>query len=77
MRATFPRPDAVIYLETSGEVLHGRKGEATIEYLDREARMYLAQFTAVERFERVDASQPLEVVKREVSQIVADVVRRA
>lgn len=77
MRATFPRPDAVIYLETSGQVLHGRKGEATIEYLDREARMYLAQSSAVERFERVDASQPLDDVKREVTQIVADLVHRA
>jgi thymidylate kinase len=70
MRA-FPRPDAVLFLETPGHLLYARKGEATAEYLDREARMYLAQADAVDRFVRLDASQPLEDVKRQATEIVA------
>lgn len=69
----FPRPDAVLFLETSGEVLHARKGEANPDYLDRETRMYLAQAGAVDRFVRLDASQPLDEVKRQATEIVARV----
>jgi thymidylate kinase len=74
---SFPRPDAVLFLETPGHVLYARKGEATAEYLDREARMYLSQADAVDRFVRLDASQPLDDVKRQASEIVAQLDRAA
>ena len=71
MRSLFPRPDVVIFLDTPGDVLHARKGEASAEYLNSEARMYLAQAGAAGQFVRIDASLPLEEVKRQATEIVA------
>lgn len=72
MRSLYPRPDAVILLDASGEVLHSRKGEASPEYLDRETEMYLAQATHVRRFVRLDATRPLAEVVEEAKAIVAE-----
>lgn len=71
MRSFFPRPEVVLFLDTPGDVLHARKGEASAEYLNSEARMYLAQAGAVGRFVRLDASRPLEEVKRQATEVVA------
>jgi len=71
MRSLFPRPDVVLFLDTTGDVLYARKGEASAEYLNSEARMYLAQAGTVGRFVRIDASLPLEEVKRQATEIVA------
>ncbi len=70
MRSFFPRPDAVLFLDTPGVVLHARKGESSPEHLDAETRMYVAQAGAVDRFIRIDASQPLEDVTRQATEIV-------
>ena len=70
MRSFFPRPDAVLFLDTPGVVLHARKGESSPEHLDAEAQMYVAQAGAVDRFIRIDASQPLEDVTRQATEIV-------
>lgn len=75
MRSFFPRPDVVLFLDTPGAVLHARKGEASAAYLDSEARMYRAQAGAVARFERLDASQPLEDVKRQATEVIASLRR--
>ncbi|MFP3913600.1 MAG: hypothetical protein ACLFWM_01900 [Actinomycetota bacterium] len=72
MRGLFPRPDLVIFLDASGRVLHSRKGEASPDYLDREARMYAAQAGAVHRFERIDAGRPLDEVTEEAMHLIAE-----
>jgi thymidylate kinase len=75
MRRFYPRPDLVILLDASGEVLHERKGEASVDYLDRWSAIYAAQAAAVKEFVRIDAAQPLEDVTREVGDVVAAVRR--
>jgi thymidylate kinase len=70
MRSFFPRPDVVLFLDTPGAVLHARKGESSPDHLDAESRMYIAQAAAVERFIVIDASQPLEDVTRQATEIV-------
>ena len=62
----YPRPDLVIMLDAPAEVLHDRKGEGTIESLERMRRDYLALEGVVERFVRIDATQDQEAVTREV-----------
>ncbi len=72
MRTFYPRPDLVILLDASGEVLHGRKGEATPGYLDKERAMYLAQAAAAPAFVRLDATKPLDEVLRDAQAAVAE-----
>ena len=62
----YPRPDLVIMLDAPAEVLHDRKGEGTIESLERMRRDYLALEGVVEKFVRIDATQDQEAVTREV-----------
>lgn len=70
MASFYPKPDLVILLDASGDVLHSRKGEASPEYLDRETRRYLAQANGARRFVRLDARKPLTEVQDEVRSIV-------
>jgi thymidylate kinase len=76
LRTFYPRPDLVIFLETPGAVLYARKGEASAEYLDRQAQTYLAQAASVKRFVRLDASQPLDDVKRQAADAVSELMER-
>jgi thymidylate kinase len=62
----YPRPDMVIMLDAPAEILHSRKGEGTLESLERMRQDYLALEPVVERFVRVDATQDQETVTREV-----------
>ena len=76
LRTFYPRPDLVIFLETPGAVLYARKGEASADYLDRQAQTYLAQAASVKRFVRLDASQPLDDVKRQAADAVSELMER-
>lgn len=58
----YPRPDLTIYLDAPAEVLLARKGEGTLESLERRRSDYLAVGQLVPHFEVVDATRPLEVV---------------
>jgi thymidylate kinase len=62
----YPRPDLVILLDAPAEVLHRRKGEGTLESLERMRREYRALESVVERFLVVDATQDQETVTGEV-----------
>jgi thymidylate kinase len=62
----YPRPDLVIYLDAPSEVLFARKGEGTIEALERRRREYLEIQPHVHQFVIVDANRPLEQVTRDV-----------
>jgi thymidylate kinase len=58
----YPKPDLVIYLDAPGEVLLERKGEGTVELLDRRRADYLAVGELAAEFVVVDASRPIDDV---------------
>jgi thymidylate kinase len=64
----FPRPDLVIYLDAPAEVLFARKGEGTLEVLERRRQDYLMLRDVIEDFVVVDATQPQDRVVREVAE---------
>lgn len=66
----YPRPDLLITLDAPAEVLFARKGEGTIAMLESRRQEYLRLREAVPHFETVDASQPLEDVVDQVSEII-------
>jgi thymidylate kinase len=66
LRSVYPRPDLVILLDAPAQVLHDRKGEGTIESLERMRLEYLALEPVVDRFVRVDATQDQEAVTADV-----------
>jgi thymidylate kinase len=70
----YPRPDLVIFLDAPAEVLFARKGEGTLESLERRRQDYLSLAPLVRRFEVVDASQPLDAVTADVLRLVTEAV---
>jgi thymidylate kinase len=58
----YPRPDLVLYLDAPAAVLLARKGEGTLESLDRRRAEYLEAGALVPAFEILDATRPLEEV---------------
>jgi thymidylate kinase len=58
----YPRPGLVIFLDAPGEVLFARKGESTVEELERRRQAFLRQGKRLPNFVRVDATRPLEEV---------------
>lgn len=61
-----PAPELVLLLDAPGDVLHGRKGEKTVELLERQRRAYRALLTRLPRAAVVDAARPADEVRREV-----------
>ena len=68
----YPQPDLVIFLDAPAEVLYERKGEATLEYLEKRRRVILEQGKQVANFVWVDASQSFEQVLADVSQHIIE-----
>jgi thymidylate kinase len=66
----YPKPDLVIYLDAPAEVLHARKQEGTIEFLEERRQDYLSLADVFERFVVVDAVRPPEVVASEVVDLI-------
>lgn len=68
----FPQPDLVIFLDAPPEVLFARKGEGTLDYLQRKREACMIQGEKMDNFVKIDATQPLDTVLAEVSrEIVA------
>jgi thymidylate kinase len=67
----YPRPDLVIYLDAPAEILLERKGEGTLESLERRRREYLELGKILQQFAVVDASRPLDMVTRDVADVIA------
>jgi len=63
----YPRPNLVIYLDAPAGVLFARKGELTVEELERRRKAFIRQGNRLPNFIRVDATQPLEKVYAEVA----------
>ena len=67
----YPRPDLVIYLDAPAAVLLARKGEGTIESLERRRAEYLEAGALVPEFQVGDATRALEAVASDVAGRVA------
>jgi thymidylate kinase len=71
----YPRPDLVIYLDAPGAVLLARKGEGTVEALERRRDEYRAIAGHVDDFVEVDATQPVDAVTDRVAEIIVSRLR--
>jgi thymidylate kinase len=67
---TYPRPDLAIILEAPAEVLHHRKEEEDIDYLERRMKMTRKMGRTMPAVIVVDASRPLEEVLADVKQLI-------
>jgi thymidylate kinase len=70
LKHLYPRPDLVLVLDAPPETLLARKGEGSLELLERRRQEYLALQDEIEHFVTVDATQKLGKVTREVSEII-------
>lgn len=68
----YPTPDLVIYLEAPPEILFARKGEGTLEALERQRQNYQQLRGVVKHFAVVDASQTEHVVAGELTALIHD-----
>jgi thymidylate kinase len=66
LRRLYPKPDLVILLDAPAEVLHARKPEATVAWLERRRQQYLELAPVVPEFVVVDVDRPLEAALSEV-----------
>lgn len=66
----YPKPELLVYLDAPAEILHARKGEGTLELLERRRRDYLALRDVVDDFEAVDATQPEAEVAARVAGLI-------
>jgi len=70
----YPKPDLVVYLDAPAEVLLARKGEGSLDALERRRGEYRAIAAFVPRFVEVDATRPLDEV---VAAVAAHILRVA
>jgi thymidylate kinase len=70
LNRAYPKPDLVIYLDAPSEVLFARKGEGTIETLERRRQDYLDLRAHVKHFAVVDANRPADEVTRDVADTI-------
>ena len=68
----FPKPNLVIFLDALPEVLFARKGEGTLESLERRRQEYLQLKDMVKYSAIVDASQSEDEVTKQVSDLIID-----
>jgi hypothetical protein len=66
----YPRPSVTIYLDAPAELLFARKGEKTLEELERRRQAFLRLGQKVKNFFRIDATRPFDVVYADVSRVV-------
>jgi thymidylate kinase len=77
LRHLYPRPDLVIFLDAPGALLFARKGESTIEELERRRQGFLQIARRTSRLVTVDATQPLPVVYAEVAGHITQLCARS
>lgn len=66
----YPKPNLVVFLDAPAEVLFARKGEGTLQSLERRRRDYLSLAASTPHFVSVDASDPLDEVVRSVAAVI-------
>lgn len=72
----YPRPDLYVYLDAPAAVLFARKGEGTLEGLERRRREYLELRAVVPCFEVVDATLAPEAALARVVDVVTGFARQ-
>lgn len=72
MSRLIPRPDLIILLDASPEVLYARKQEATFADVSRQREAYLNVVEGLPNGHVVDSSKPLDEVISETEQIILD-----
>jgi thymidylate kinase len=77
LRRVYPKPDLVLYLDAPPEVLFARKGERTLDWLERRKGDYLEFAGIVDEFVTVDADRPLESVLDDAAAAIIDFLRAA
>ena len=70
LRHAYPRPDLVVYLDAPGDVLLARKGEGSVEALERRRDEYRAIAAEVSAFVEIDATAPIDVVTSRVADAI-------
>jgi thymidylate kinase len=70
LRHLYPAPHLVIFLDAPGTLLFARKGELSIDELERRRQGFLALGKRIPGFVRVDATQPLPDVYAEITRHV-------
>ena len=68
----YPKPDLVVLLDAPAAVLFERKGEGTLELLERRRREYLDLGDELDHFAIVDAGRPADEVARRFTDILED-----
>ncbi len=68
----YPRPQLLVFLDAPAELLHARKGEGTLEVLERRRQEYLQLRDVVADFARVDATRPEAEVAAEIAQLICE-----
>lgn len=66
LSSVYPKPDLVIYLDAPPEMLFARKGEGTVEWLERRKTEYMAHASAIDHFVVLDSSRSLSEVTDDV-----------
>lgn len=75
LERVYPQPDLVIYLDAPADVLFARKGEGTLESLERRRAEYLGLGTRTKNFVVVDTVQQEDAVAHEVSSVIMEFYR--
>ena len=70
LRHTIGEPDLVICMDAPGEVVFGRKGEFSADFLEARRKQYRTLQSIIKNFAIVDANRRLDVVIRDVSQLI-------
>ena len=76
LRHLYPKPGAVVMLDAPAEVLLARKGEGTVDDLERRRQDYLALRSSTEQFFVVDAANDVDAVYADVAEIIAELAGR-
>ncbi len=66
----YPLPGLVILLDAPAEVLFARKGEGTVELVERRRQEYLQVRERVRKFTVIDAGRPLDEVVEDVTRAI-------
>lgn len=69
-RDMIPHPDITIFLDAPADILIARKEEGTVEYFELHQASWLHVGEKMENFFVVDASQPVDIVYRNVQELI-------
>lgn len=73
LRALYPKPGVVVFLDAPAEVLLARKQEVPAGYLENRRRAILEAGRHVRRFEVVDAARPVDELLATVTAVIEEV----